>query len=105
MQIQCLDIRGIKHDTLKAIAKVKLVDWGIIISDVKLLKKDEKYWASFPTKMYEAEGEKKYLQLIQFEDPKVGKALLSEICDAILLDMKISTESYKDIAAEGHLPF
>lgn len=105
MEIVCLDIRGVKHETLKAIAKVKLVDWGLIIADVKLLHKNDRYWASFPTKMFEVEGEKKYLQLIQFEDPKAGKALLVQICDAILSDMKIATESYREIAAEGDLPF
>lgn len=104
MQIVCLDIRGVKHDTLKAIAKVKLVDWGLIINDVKLLQKEGKYWAAFPTKTYEVDGDKKYLQLIQFEDPKAGKILLAEVCDAILSDMKIATDSYKEISDEGNWP-
>jgi DNA-binding cell septation regulator SpoVG len=105
MQVQCLDIRGINNEFLKAIAKVKLPELGIVISDIKLFTKNGRYWAALPTKEYMSEGVKKYFPLLQFEDKNKSKDVLDSICAAILSDMKTSSESYKGIAEEGMLPF
>jgi len=101
MDIECLDIKGVKNDFLKAIARVKIKDWGIIINDVKLFKKGERYWAAFPTKMYMDNGEKKYFKLVQFEDANKEKEILKTVCDLILKDMQVSKDSYKEFSEEG----
>lgn len=101
MDIECLDIKGVQSDFLKAIARIKIKDWGIIINDVKLFKKHEKYWATFPTKMYMDNTEKKYLKLVQFDDADKEKEILKSVCDAILRDIQVSNSSYKEFSEEG----
>lgn len=77
MLVECIDIKLLKGDSsLKAIAKIKIADWGLIINEVKMFQKDGRYWCSFPDKEYLKEGQKKYFKFLQFEDPEVGKKIM-----------------------------
>jgi DNA-binding cell septation regulator SpoVG len=96
MEIQCLDVRGVKHETLKAIARVKIEQWGMILNDVKLFKKNQNTWVSLPNKMYESEGEKKYFPLVQFEDKKVEEDVKNSIRDSILKFMELGQQINED---------
>lgn len=84
MNIECMDVKGIKSDFLKAIAKIKFPDFGIIVNEVKLFHKNDRYWVSMPDKPYIKDGEKKFYRLVQFVDPKVEVQVLKDIKDAIM---------------------
>lgn len=55
---------------LKGYFTLKIPKWGgFCIQSMSYFSKNEKQrWISFPSKMYEAEGEKKYAQYCFFED-------------------------------------
>ena len=90
--VECIEMRWIKHDVLKGIAKVKVPELGIILSDVKLFKKNENYWASLPTKEYEKDGKKNYYQFIQFIDKEKGEKILKEITACFIKEIEIGEQ-------------
>lgn len=90
--IECMEIRGIKHEVLKAIAKVKVPSLGMIVSDVKLFNKNDKYWVSLPTKEYEKDGKKNYYQFIQFIDKANGEKLLEEIKNCLVKELSVGQQ-------------
>jgi hypothetical protein len=87
--IECVEMRGIKHDVLKGIAKVKIPSIGMVFSDVKLFHKNDKYWVSLPTKEYEKDGKKNYYQLIQFIEKEKGDKLLEEIKNCLVKELVV----------------
>lgn len=98
MLVECIDVRQLSGDSsLKAIARIKIVDWGLIINDVKMFQKDGRYWCAFPDKEYMKEGQKKYYKFLSFEDAEVGKKIMEMAVQCIrqrLSDGKEFTEGY-----------
>ncbi|HUD01522.1 MAG TPA: hypothetical protein VMR37_04295 [Rhabdochlamydiaceae bacterium] len=90
--IECIEMRGIKSEFLKAIATVRIPSMGIICRDVKLFKKGERYWVSLPTKEYEKEGKKHYYQFMQFIEKEKGEKLLEEIKDCLLKNIDVGNQ-------------
>lgn len=92
MNIECIECRGINNETLKAVAKVKIHDLGIIINDIKLFNKGASYWVSMPDKSYQKDGETKYFKLIQFIDKEKEKQILEDIRDCILKEKDVGKQ-------------
>jgi DNA-binding cell septation regulator SpoVG len=90
--MECIEMVGIKSEFLKGIAKVKIPEWGIIISDVKLFKKNDAYWVSLPTKRYEKNGEAKYFSLLQFIDEEKGKQFLNDMKKILIKELEVGRE-------------
>lgn len=84
LKIQVLDIRGVKSNTLRAVARVQIEDFGLVINDVKLFIKGENHWVQMPSKSYEHNGEKKYYPTVQFTNKDIEKEVLSTVADAML---------------------
>lgn len=92
MEVRCLEVKGVNHETLKAIAKISIEEWGLVINDVKLLKKNESVWVTFPNKVYESEGQKKYFPLIQFADKKLEESIKNSIKESILKEFELAKQ-------------
>ena len=92
MDIECLQVKGVKGNYLKAVARVKINSKGIVLNDVKLFCKNNSYWVALPNKEYEVEGKKKYYPLVQFISKEEEKILLNEMRDCLLLELKVGKE-------------
>lgn len=96
MSVECIEMKGINNDYLKAIAKIKINDFGLIINDVKLFKKNSKYWVGMPDKEYKKDGERKYFKIIQFVDKEQEKKLMQEIQDCLLKTLEMGIQADRD---------
>lgn len=96
MMVECVEMRGVNSEFLKGIAKIKIPDWGIFLSDVKLFKKNDAYWVSMPTREYLKEGEKKYFHFIQFIDEENGTKVLDSIKKCLIKELEVGKQVNAD---------
>lgn len=96
MTVDCIDVKRVNHPSLKAIARIKIQEWGIIINDVKLLNKGDRYWVSFPSKQYEKDGKKQFWPYIQIPDKNLENKLQEDIKKAIFAMLENIKESRKE---------
>ena len=88
VKIQALDVRPIRHSTLRASCRLQIQDFGMVINDVKLFIKGENHWVQMPSKQYETNGEKKFFPLIQFMNKEVEKEIMKTAADLMLKELE-----------------
>lgn len=92
MNISILEVRGVKSETLKAIAKVKFEELGMIFNEVKFFSKEGRQWVQMPSKQYMDNGQTKYFPLVQFSDKKVESKIKEEITRLIAKEIEVSPQ-------------
>jgi len=64
------NFKKINKGNLIAKLEIEFENWGLTIRDCMILKGKNGLWVSFPSRQYEAEGQKKYFNLIIFDKEK-----------------------------------
>jgi len=68
---------------LLGFADIYLTDVGIEINGLKYYTNNGKFWASFPSKEYEEDGEKKHSYIVDVREETKRKSFLDEVVKAI----------------------
>lgn len=94
MLVECVEFRAVNSEFLKGVGKIRLIEWGMLISDIKLMKsKEGKYWCAWPDRQYQtAQGEKKFYKIIHFEDKEKGRQIMKDAEEALLSKWKANHE-------------
>lgn len=66
MSIECKRFNSVNKGSCRGFADIFVQKWGIEIYGIVLNEKDGKRWISFPAKIYEKNGEKKFLPYFRF---------------------------------------
>jgi hypothetical protein len=98
--------KPINKGSLQGTFNLKVLKWGnFIIRDMSYFVKGEKKWVSFPSRIYQKDGETKYFPYMAFEDQEMQKTFQSKVMEA--LEAVIKTESPRVITdmQQGEIPF
>jgi hypothetical protein len=68
---------------LEGFVDIYVKRWDLEIFGVTVFKKGGERWISFPSKVYESEGEKKYWPYLRFRDKNVNKEFAKLLIDAL----------------------
>lgn len=65
---------------LKAFFSIQIPEYaGLCINDLAYFEKGEQRWISYPQKPYEKDGEKKYMNVIFFEEKAMQNVILQAL--------------------------
>lgn len=95
--------KPIEHPSVKASFSILMEEWGdLMINDCKLFEKGTSRWISLPSRQYEAEGEKRYYNIVTFATIEKVKAFQAQVLAAI--DAMLSDDKHKP-ADPAIMPF
>lgn len=82
--MEIVQYRPIKKNSLEAMISLSVPKWGdFIIRDICYFVKGNRQWVSFPSRMYEVNGEKKYWSYMAFKDPANDRLFKEKVLTAI----------------------
>ena len=82
--IEVKNINPIKKGNLLASCDVHIVPWQLTLHDIKIFEKGSNRWITLPSKEYiNNMNEKKYIELITFDNDSVKNRFRSQIMVAI----------------------
>lgn len=81
--IEISNINPIQKNNLLATCTVYIKPWKIFLHEVTIFEKGQNRWVGMPSRAYEQNGEKKYVELITFEGDAVKKRFRDQICHAV----------------------
>lgn len=82
--INVLNIHAINKGTLLATCDVHIIPWKLTLHEVKVFEKGSSRWISLPSKDFITnEGEKKYTELMSFDNEAIKNRFRSQIMGAI----------------------
>lgn len=77
--IECTNFKSINQGNCIGFADIYIDKWGIEIFGISLYQKEGHRWINFPSKMYEKDGEKKWLPYFRFKD----RSVYDQFCTAV----------------------
>lgn len=81
--IEISDINPVMKNNLLATCTVHIKPWKIKLHEVTIFEKGQNRWVGLPSRQYESNGEKKYMELITFDSESVKKRFRDQICLAV----------------------
>jgi len=93
--IECTKYTPINKGTCLGSLSVYVDKWGLDIYGITLHQKNGKRWINFPSRMYEKDGEKKYVPYFRFKDAQVYEKFCEEVKKAV--DKKATLDRANDI--------
>jgi hypothetical protein len=82
--IEVKNINPINKGSLLAICDVHIIPWKMTLLEVKIFEKGDNRWITLPCKEYINEmGEKKYIELIAFDNDVIRSRFRGQIMKAI----------------------
>lgn len=102
--IEVLGFREVNKGCLESKINIKDKKRGLILYKIGVFNKNGSRWITLPQEEYENNGEKKYFQLIKFDDPKEYKQFQDSVLKAID-DYKSKNTQTKNIQQQEDLPF
>lgn len=82
--LEVQNIHPINKGSLLATCSVHIIPWKLTLHDVKIFEKGANRWITMPSKDFMNEmGEKKYTELLTFDNDGVKNAFRSQIMGAI----------------------
>lgn len=81
--MEILRYREVNKGAMKAFFSLKVPKMGLIINECVLFESKGRRWISFPQKMVEANGEKKYYPYVQFSDKSLMATFSEKVMPAI----------------------
>lgn len=82
--IDVQNINKIGKGSLLATCDVRIIPWKLILHEVKIFEKGTNRWLGMPSREFVNDaGEKKYIDLITFDDEAVKNRFRSQIMGAI----------------------
>lgn len=81
--IEVSNINPVMKNSLLATCTVYIKPWHIFLHEVAIFEKGANRWISMPSRQYEKDGEKKYIELITFDSDGVKKRFRDQIMVAV----------------------
>lgn len=82
--IEILNVNAVNKGALLATCDVRIVPWKMTLKDVKIFEKGANKWISMPSKEFINEmAEKKYIELISFDNEAIKTRFRDQIMEAI----------------------
>lgn len=81
--MEVLRYKEINKGSMKAFFNLKVPKQKMIYNDMILFQKGNQRWVSFPQKMSEQNGEKKYFPYVYIEDKELQKIFNAKVLEAI----------------------
>ncbi len=82
--IEILKFKSVSKNSLQGFLDIKVPKWGgFIIREIGYFRKGDQRWISFPSRVYEKDGEKKYHNYNLFEDAKVMQEFQKKVIEAL----------------------
>jgi len=89
--IKILKYKPIDKNHLMGFVDILVEKWGMKFYGISVCQKDGKKWISFPSRNYEKDGEKVYLEYYGFEDKNMRQRFNDEVLKALENDANIKT--------------
>lgn len=105
--IEVQNINPLNKGNLLAMCDVHIIPWKLTLHDVKIFEKGVNRWITMPAKEYINEaGEKRYIELITFDNEGVKNRFRSQIMGAIDQFLKNNPDMKpEDIIKDEEIPF
>ena len=106
--IEVLNINPVQKGGLLATCSVRIVPWKLTLHEVKIFEKGANRWISMPSKEYvNGEGQKKYTELMSFDNDAVKSRFRDQIMGAIdqYLSQNPDMTPEDVIKTDGDVPF
>lgn len=104
--IECTNYRYVGKGAVVGFINIFVPKWGLEINDITLFMKDGRKWISFPCRMYEKDGEKKYFPYIRFKNKDHSVAFQNKVLDALdKFCSQNSSESVSTSSDDMEIPF
>lgn len=82
--LEVQNINAVNKGTLLAVCDVKIIPWKLTLKEIKIFEKGANRWIGMPSREFINDlGEKKYIELIEFENEGVKSRFRSQIMGAI----------------------
>jgi hypothetical protein len=82
--LEVQNINAINKGTLLAVCDVHIVPWKLTLKEIKIFEKGANRWIGMPAREFVNEmGEKKYIELMEFDNEGVKNRFRSQIMGAI----------------------
>lgn len=81
--IEVSNINPVMKNSLLATCTVHIKPWKLYLHEVTIFEKGANRWVGMPSRQFEQNGEKKYVELITFEGDAVKKRFRDQICQAV----------------------
>ncbi len=84
IMLEVQNIKAVNKGMLLAICDVHIIPWRITLREVKVFQKGNSRWLGMPSKEYTSDsGEKRYTELIAFDNDEVKNRFRSQIMGVI----------------------
>jgi len=82
--IEIIDFKRMNKGNLLGFLTIKIAKWGnFIIKDITVFNKNGNRWISFPSRIVEDQGEKKYFPYVRFEAAEVQKSFQEKVLTSL----------------------
>jgi hypothetical protein len=91
-EIVILDWRPLARNTLKGFARIKIVEWKLIVNDVAVHERDGRKWAALPSRpmldsnrrlMLDETGKPKYSRVLEFTEREIADRFSDAVVAAV----------------------
>lgn len=105
--IEVVNIEAVNKGYMLARCDVRIVPWKITFHDIKIFEKGNSRWITMPAKEVMGDNnEKKYVEVISWDNDAVKNRFRRQIMDAIDAYLKINPEMKSaDVIKDEELPF
>lgn len=104
--IEVSNIKQINKGTLLASCDVRIAPWKMTLKEVKIFEKGTQRWIGLPSREYLENDEKKYIELISFDNNDIKTRFRDQIMKEINLFLQRNPEMKPDdVIQDGDLPF
>ena|ERR1700739_598457 len=105
--LEIKNFKNVNKNTLIAVFDVHIKPWNLTFNEVKLFEKGTSKWLGMPCKEYTNDkGEKRYQELISFDNENVKKRFRDQVVEAVNKFMEINpTGSEPFVNASQEMPF
>lgn len=81
--IEISNINPILKNNLLATCTVHIKPWKIFFHEVTIFEKGQNRWVALPSRAYESNGERKYVELVSFDNEGAKKRFRDQVCEAV----------------------
>lgn len=104
--IEIIQYKPINKGSLQGTFSICVEKWGnLVIRDMGYFKKENNRWITFPAKMWEKDGEKKYMVYLNFKETNTMKNFQEKVLQQLDLFIKNNSEYLKPSAEQMEIPF
>lgn len=107
MKVLIKDFKKYEKNTLKAFCSIELLDLCLVIKDCTVHQKEGSAWIGFPARSYEADGETKWSNLIEFSTKEMREEFQEDAVAAVrrFVEMENEKASTPEEPTDDGIPF